>query len=194
MSNSLKIFYQNTRGLRTKIGRGLKDTTTLRNYHLVCLTETWLSNKFDSESIFDDDSYVTHRAGRSVRTYFGSTANNDCENLMGGGALIAIKRNISAVRLKNWESEVPFDNVWLKINTVNSKKIFVNCIYIPPQINFDRFNAYLELLQDIIISREPDAHFVIMGDFNLSNIEWYHHGNHCISINHEGRHANSIAY
>lgn len=85
MSNHLKLFYQNTRGLRTKI-RGLKDTITLRNYHIVCMTETWLSNKFESESIFDDDEYVTHRADRTTRTY-----NNyvDGNNLVGGGAPIA---------------------------------------------------------------------------------------------------------
>lgn len=192
MSNSLKIFYQNTRGLRTKIGTGLKDIVTLRNYHLLCLTETWLSSKFDSEAIFDDDAYVTHRSDRSLRTYSGPNSSNNAENLMGGGALIAIKRNISAVRMKNWEMEVPFDNVWLKINTVKSKKIFINCIYINPQSNFDRFNSYLQLLQDIIISREPDAQFVIIGDFNLSSIEWFYHNNHCIAINYEGRHANEL--
>lgn len=53
MSNSLKLFYQNTRGLRTKMIK-LKATVTLRNYDITCLTETWLSDKFESESIFDD--------------------------------------------------------------------------------------------------------------------------------------------
>lgn len=192
MSNSFKIFYQNTRGLRTKIARGLKDTITLRNYHLFCLTETWLSSNFDSESIFDDDAYITHRADRSILTYGRPNGSNDGDNLMGGGALIAIKRNISAVRLKNWESEVPFDNVWLKINTKNSKKIFINCIYINPQTNFDRFNLYLKLIQDIINSREPNAQFIIVGDFNLSCIEWFYHINRCIAINYDGRHANEL--
>lgn len=170
MANHLKIFYQNTRGLRTKICRGLMDTITLRNYNVLCLTETWLSSNFDSESMFDDDVYVIHRADRSIRTYNNYTNSN---NLMGGGALIAIKRNISATRIKNWELEVPFDNVWLRINLNNSKKIFINCIYISPQTNFDRFNLYLELLQDIINTREPNAQFLIMGDFNLACIEWF---------------------
>lgn len=129
MSNSLKVFYQNTRGLRTKIGKELRDIITLRNYHIICLTETWLSSNFDSECLFDDDAYVTHRADRTPRTY-----NNYIEgtNLMGGGALIAIKRDISATRIKHWELEVPFDNVWLKVNANGTKKIFINCIYINP--------------------------------------------------------------
>lgn len=189
MANHLKVFYQNTRGLRTKICKGLMDTITLRNYNIICLTETWLSENFDSESIFDDDEYVTHRADRTIRTY-NNYANSN--SLMGGGALIAIKRNISATRVKNWEMEVPFDNVWLKINTKNSKKKFINCIYINPQTNFDRFNSYLEFLQDTINSREPDAQFLILGDFNLACIEWFYHLNHCIAINYEGRLANEL--
>lgn len=40
------------------------------------------------------------------------------------------KKTISAFRMKNWESEVPFDNVWIKINTNNSVKLLVNCIYL----------------------------------------------------------------
>lgn len=87
MSNALKIFYQNTRGLRTKIIRGLKNEITLRNYHILCLTETWLCSKIESENIFDDDAYVTHRADRTSRTYYrpgidNNQLNND--NLMGG--------------------------------------------------------------------------------------------------------------
>lgn len=58
--------------------------------------------------------------------------------------------------------------------------------------NFDRFNLYMKLLQDIINVREPNAYyykFLILGDFNLANIEWYHHINHCIATNYEGRFA-----
>lgn len=189
MSNSLKIFYQNTRGLRTKICRGLKETITLRNYHIVCITESWLSNNFNSESIFDDDAYVTHRADRTPRTYPNYEEGSD---LLGGGALIAIKRNISATRVRNWESEVPFDNVWLKINKTDSKKIFINCIYINHETNFDRLNLYLTQLQDIMNTREPDAQFFIIGDFNLSCIEWFYQTNQCIAINYQGRLADEL--
>lgn len=190
MTNALKIFYQNTRGLRTKMVQNLRNEIILRNYHFLCLTETWLSSKNESVNLFDDDAYVVHRADRTVRTYYrpgidSSQLNN--ENLMGGGALIAIKRNISAVRVKKWERKVPFDNVWLKVNTVNSKQLFINCIYINHSTNFDRFNSYLKLLHDIINVSEPNAQFLIMGDFNLASIEWYHNINHCIAINYEGR-------
>lgn len=112
---SIKVFHQNTRGLRTKIIKGLKNRITLRNYDIIGLTETWLCNRFDSESIFDVDEYITHRCDRTQNTYQrpNSSLNTDNDELIGGGALIAIKRNISAIRLKNWEQEIPFDNVWI---------------------------------------------------------------------------------
>lgn len=87
---------------------------------------------------------------------------------------------------------MPFDNVWLKINTNDSKKIFISCIHINPRTDFERFKSYLELLQDIINSREPNAQFLIIGDFNLSCIEWFYQTDHCIAINHQGRLAEEL--
>lgn len=189
----LKFFYQNTRGLRTKIAKGLRDRMTLANHDVIGLTETWLNDRFDSEGIFDD-TYITYRSDKTNSTY-RNTANgrrvNDV-NLVGGGALIAIKKNISAIRMGNWESEIPFDNVWLKINTKNSIKIFVNCIYINHATNFERLNLYLKQLNEIVNIREPNSQFIIMGDFNLSCIEWYFDNNRCIALNHEGRLANEL--
>lgn len=118
-NNTLKCFYQNTRGIRSKI-IGLRNKITLKNFDVVCLTETWLTDGIDSESIFDE-TYVTYRADRTARTYSRAT-NRLEEDLTGGGALIAIKNNISTNRLRHWELEVPFDNVWVKINTNNTKK------------------------------------------------------------------------
>lgn len=115
----LKCFYQNTRGLRSKIV-GLRNRLTLKNFDIVCLTETWLCDGIDFESIFDE-TYITYRADRTVHTY--TRANDQTnEDLMGGGASIAIEKNIYTNRLRHWEMEVPFDNIWIKINAVNAKK------------------------------------------------------------------------
>lgn len=187
----MNCFYQNTRGLRTKIAKRLKDRLTLRNYHIVGFTETWLSSRFDSEGIFDD-TYAIHRADRSERTYVGPRNNLNDDNITRGGALIAIKNNISSIRMKKWEEEVPFDNVWIKINTKSTKKIFINCIYINHASNFNKINTYFKQLHDIINSREPDSFFVILGDFNLSCIEWYFENNKCLALNYEGRLAGAL--
>lgn len=185
----LKFFYQNTRGLRSKIVHGLRDKITLENFDIIGLTETWLYDGIDSESLFDE-SYITYRCDRTSRTYPNANINED--NFRGGGALISLKRNISASRMKHWELEVPFDNVWVKINTNCSKKIFINCIYINHESSFDRLNLYLRQLNEIINIREPNAKFLILGDFNLSCIQWEWADNRCIALNYEGRLANEL--
>lgn len=78
----LKCFYQNTRGLRSKI-IGLRDRITLKDYDIIGLTETWLCDKIDSENIFDE-TYVTYRTDRTSRTYAMSNDIINDGNIMGG--------------------------------------------------------------------------------------------------------------
>lgn len=194
MANKLKCFYQNTRGLRTKIAHGLKNRISCLNYDIIALTETWLNDKINSNEIFDGGLFVVHRSDRTSRTYTrpnnSNASNND--NFMGGGALIAINKNIPALRLTDWELETPYENVWLKISTSNKTKLFINCVYINNVTSFDRFVIYLDLLHDIINRREPNAKFIILGDFNLSCIEWYFDNNKCTPVSHEGRMAKEL--
>lgn len=68
MSKSLKLYYQNTRGIRTKIIRDLKTKFTLANYDCVALTETWLNGNFSSSEIFNE-TYNVFRSDRSVEKY-----------------------------------------------------------------------------------------------------------------------------
>lgn len=124
---NIRCFYQNTRGLRIEIVKGLRNKITLANHDIIGLTETWLYDQIDSESIFNN-SYITYRADRTNRTYTTPIDRRN-DNYLGGGALIAIKNNISAIRLKSWEFEVPFDNIWLKINTTGSSKN-INKLYL----------------------------------------------------------------
>lgn len=194
-SKPIKIYYQNTRGLRQKIIRGLKNGFTLADYDCVSLTETWLNANINSAELFDD-SYNVFRADRSVEKYNILRTNRPNltpdDDVTGGGSLIALKKNISASRMLDWEKEVHFDNVWLKLNTHGNSKIFINTIYIPGWAKFEHVNQYLEQLFDIINVREPNARFILLGDFNIPNIEWYQSGNRCLPIRYEGRLANEL--
>lgn len=194
MHGKLKCVYQNTRGLRTKIAQGLKNRIACTNYDIVALTETWLNNKIDSESIFDSGLYTVHRADRSNRTYTrpNNVNGRDDENYMGGGALIAINKHIPTIRMSAWEDEAPYENVWVRVYKSNSTKLFINCIYINNVTSFERFMTYLDLLHDIMNRREPDAKFIILGDFNLSCIDWYYENKKCIPISNEGRMSNEL--
>lgn len=192
MPHKIKCFYQNTRGLRSKIAHGLKTRISNTDYHLIALTETWLNDQFASESIFDKDTFTVqvHRADRTHRTFTrpnGPHSTNSNDNLRGGGSLIALNKNIPCLRMNEWELESPYDNVWLKISTCNSNKVFINCVYINDKTTFDTLIIYLDLLIDIMNRREPDAHFIIVGDFNLPNIDWLHVDGKNLANNYEGR-------
>lgn len=113
---------------------------------------------------------------------------------MGGGCLIAIRKNIPALRLTDWEVEAPYDNVWLKISTTNTQKFFINCIYINESTNFNRFKKYIDSLMDIMNRREPNAKFIIMGDFNLPSIKWFYDNEKCSPLIYEGRIASEFLH
>lgn len=186
MSNSLNFYYQNTRGLRTKIRKGnLKKKFTLANYDCASLTETWLNDDFYSSEIFDDQ-YNVFRSDRTITKYNSLRVNRPNllgnDDVFGEGSLIALRKNISALRMLHWENEVSFDNVWLKLNTHNKMKLFIHTIYLQGWANFEQVKSYFEIQFEIINVREPYSRFIILGDFNLSCIEWISNGNHCIPI------------
>lgn len=189
MSNKLRCFYQNVRGLRGKIKRGLKNEITLANFDLVSLTETWLNANFSSNEIFDD-TYNVFRSDRTVENFNllkrGIVHQID-DDVRGGGCLLAIKNNISAIRIPEWENETLFENIWIKINTNNNSKIFVNNIYIPPWATFYHVKAYFDQITEIVSTREPYARFIFLGDFNLGGIQWISNGNHLIASEYRGR-------
>lgn len=194
MSENIKCIYQNTRGLRTKIARGLRNKILLIDFQMFALTETWLNDKIDSENIFDGSQFNVYRSDRTLRTYSSARGRilNENDRIVGGGCLLAIKNNIPAMRLNDWELEIPFDNVWLKISTTGISKLFVNCIYINDKASFEQRNQYLDFLQDVINRREPNAKFFILGDFNLPSIEWYLENGRCSALNFTGRMANEF--
>lgn len=103
-TGDFKIYYQNIRGVNTKTH--IKSNFSAADYQLIALTETWLKSDFSSLELFDE-SFVVHRSDRDL-TLSGKKG--------GGGCLIAIKNSISAMRMTQWEQELPFENVWLAIN------------------------------------------------------------------------------
>lgn len=179
--NSLRMYYQNVRGLNTKIRTGIRNRTTLFDYDIYALTETWIQENIESSEIFDDN-YVVHRYDRKLSNEFSG----------GGGVLLAIKRHISAIRMNNWENEIPFENIWLRINSNGGKNLYINVIYLRSGFRTEHLNIYLNHISEVILAREPDSDFLIIGDFNLSCINWINMGNHCIASDTEGNNATNL--
>lgn len=179
--NALRIYTQNTRGLNSKIKTGTIHKTTLLNHDIFALTETWLQSNVSSTELFNE-TYVTHRSDRILSD----------EVQTGGGVLVAIKNNIVANRLTAWEQEIPFENIWLKIQTNDSTKIYLNTIYLKSGFNSAHLKQYLDHITDIMLNREPYSKFIILGDFNMSNIEWFRSGKCFTAIDFDGFSASNL--
>ncbi|KAJ0180561.1 hypothetical protein K1T71_003965 [Dendrolimus kikuchii] len=168
MTDKVSIYYQNCRGLRTKLNTLYSNILT-ECYDILILSETWLTaNISDCEVV--DPRYVLHRCDRDRM----ATGKQD-----GGGVLIATRRDLSADRCfltlgdneqHNMGMLSLIDYVFLKLKVGN--KYYVVCgVYIPPNTNTKIYslflNALLNELNDIIIEN-----FYMVGDFNLPHLEW----------------------
>jgi hypothetical protein len=158
---NLKLYYQNTRGLRTKTGVFFKNLS-ICNFDIVVLTETWLSSKVMSSELFDD-RYVVFRRDRK------SKANNRVE--VGGGVLIAVSKKIQAKEITCWNSSC--EDLWVIVDYVIAgkvKQIAFCVVYLPPPVRNDLLDSFVDHCSSIL--EKFHGHICIIGDFNLRNINW----------------------
>lgn len=157
--NDLKIYYQNIRGVNTKTH--IRSNFSAADFEIIALTETWLKSDFSSSEIFDD-SFEVFRSDRDL-SLTGKKS--------GGGCLIAIKNNISALRMTDWEKEIPFENVWMAINQKKSnEKLYINVVYIAPKTSHATYALYFDHISNLICNVKPNSEFLFLGDFNIGTI------------------------
>ncbi|CAH2087310.1 unnamed protein product [Euphydryas editha] len=156
----IDIYYQNVRGLRTKTNKVMENILN-SDYKIVALTETWLNSSISSNELFDS-RYIVHRKDR-----FCSPSNSKKD---GGGILIAVSKDISSCRMSHWETDG--ENMWVILDIVCGqfvKRIGVCVVYLPPPVKVETAEKLFESI-DIVINQIDDV--IIMGDFNMSFIEW----------------------
>lgn len=102
--------------------------------------------------------------------------------------MIAIKNKIAYKRVYNWENDSIFENVWIELRSnTTSIKYFINVVYIPPQTRYGEYSQYFGSVTEIMCVREPNAKFIISGDFNFgASIEWCLYEGSCIPLTHNG--------
>lgn len=174
MSN-LNIYYQNCRGLRTKL-RDFKLEVLENDFDVICLTETWLNDSIDScEAI--DNRYDVFRCDRNY-----SKTNSE----MGGGVLIAVKKNLQNTKLEDLECNS--ENSWVKIKLMNGHCLVICTVYFAPKSKYDEYKYFLDYVSNFVTNANINTLYLIVGDFNLSSIEWAVDENANILVSsHEGR-------
>lgn len=167
VNSTLNIYYQNTRGLRTKT-HIFKRNIHLNYYDVVAITETWLPNSIHNSELFDD-RYLVWRRDRNYLVTRQS---------QGGGVLLAVRRDISAVEQPAWCCSA--EDIWVSLFIKNKdrsiRKIHLCVVYLIKENEGNSFNDQLvnftnNLSQ--IVDANPHDTFIIMGDFNFTYIDWF---------------------
>lgn len=160
--NSITLYYQNVRGLRTKTADFSRNVLSC-DCDIIALTETSLCSSIYDGELFKCSQFSVYRHDRSA-------LNSTHERF--GGVLIAVRSSIRSEIV-----EVPgTENVELLVVRVKCQTgfIYVCCLYIPSGSSVDVYNNYVLALERVFdfVDLEPSDEICVLGDFNLKGIEW----------------------
>lgn len=132
----------------------MSDLVSSSNSSLLILTETWLtSDVTDSEILTDLPHFNLFRKDRP--------------GTRGGGVLIATNEQLSC-SLINIDSDLEI--LWLLFRSVPHSVLLGVC-YRPPKSSPD-FARQLNGILAELTTKYPNAHVLLLGDFNFPNIDW----------------------
>lgn len=151
------IYYQNVRGLRTKLNDFRTSASTI-SHDIIILSETWLDPSIYSAEL-GLPNHLIYRVDRSPNTSSKSR---------GGGVLIAVNKKISSKLLKNKNCDV--EQIYVMLND-KTKKTIIGCVYIPPNSNITKYKSHCEDVE-LLKSNHPNHHIILCGDYNLPNCKF----------------------
>lgn len=168
MDDTLSLYYQNCRGVRTKLHTLFMNILS-NSYDIIILTETWLHSDINDNE-FIDSRYQVFRKDRDRV----ATGRQD-----GGGVLVAVLRSLCATARPSlitsalWDGAIPLppviDCVMLDLCIANFNYV-IAAVYIPPKSSFDIYYALFTNLQGQL--RDSNENFLLVGDFNLPGLHW----------------------
>lgn len=175
----MEFYYQNCRGLKTKL-LDVKLAVLENDFDVICMCETWLNENIYSEELFYD-KYEVYRCDRDLSL----TGKHD-----GGGVLVAIKKVFNS---RKFSSNATFyEDIWIKVRLANETNLFICVVYFPPSAKFDDYNNFLNFTS-CTINNNPNNSYIILGDFNLSSITWgFDKYRYVIPVVYEGRVAEAL--
>lgn len=158
---TLQVYYQNVRGLNTKINELFDSTAGCQvDYDVIAFTETWLNSSVKNSELFDLN-FVVFRSDRD----FGATNKS-----RGGGVLLAVKSSISSRELNISDycdtfKTIKFIDICLIQLDLKHNKLLLLVLYIPPLVTFEHFETLLDGLESLYILFGNSL--LILGDFNI---------------------------
>lgn len=151
------VYYQNVRGLRTKL-KDLYCSILSENYLAICLSETWLNTDIKDIEIADN-RYVIYRTDRNPTN---STKSR------GGGVLLAVNRGVHSYLAPIIHSDI--EEVWIVIKQAGGTLLMCT-VYIPPGADSLVYEKHMQNTE-FLMNRYVNSQVLIFGDYNLPNIKW----------------------
>ncbi|XP_055543189.1 uncharacterized protein LOC129728762 [Wyeomyia smithii] len=155
------IYYQNVRGVRTKIDDLLLAATD-SNYDVIILTETGLSDCIDSLQIFGS-SYNVFRCDRSRINSNKTTS---------GGVLIAVHHRHTSTLVRTRHGEI-LEQVFVKA-MVGCNRLLIGAVYIPPDRSRDPqlMDEHVTSVNELCDHASFADQVLICGDYNQPRLQW----------------------
>ena len=122
------------------------------------LTETWLNSSVKDGELFGSD-YVVYRRDRETSGYH--------KRKDGGGVLVAVTNRLKSTRVFSYESDC--EDLWINVTLSGTLHVNICAVYLPPPLRKDMLYHFTDNFNSI---SEEINNVCMLGDFNLSCIEW----------------------
>ena len=178
----LRIYYQNVRGLRTKIDDFFL-TVAECDYDVVVLTETWLDLHVNSVQLFGN-VFTVYRCDRNRQ---------NSSKTRGGGVLIAISRRLTSYADPTLVCDT-LEQLWVKITTAE-RNISIGVIYLPPDRKADvnSIEDHIRSIGSIASCLNPNDLSLLFGDYNQPNLVWSQLSDGTVSVDYLQSHTSAAS-
>ena len=158
-NKSLRCMTLNAQSLQYKMSE-LEKRAKLSKPYIISITESWGKDNID-DIVYNLDDYNMYRNDRIGRA--------------GSGTLLYIRKNLGQRKCKAMATLMngqEYDSsVWVWVNISKGKKILVGSIYRSPNSSADNNKLLLAML-DHANDIAGENRLLILGDFNVPNIDW----------------------
>ena len=150
---NINVLYTNIDCLTNEKSEELKQLIVIEKIDLIALTEVNLKLQsnilpVDVFKIEGFTSYSTNKDGRGIIIYLKSK-----------------------IQVKQIECTIDFkEALWIQIELLGDKPIIFGCMYRSPNSSNENFENMIKMIKMITINKNRNT--VIVGDFNLRNINW----------------------
>lgn len=159
----LSIYYQNVRGLNTKVSLFYR-SASLGEYDVIILSETWLHQNVSNDELFMS-KYSVYRKDRN---FAGTNTSR------GGGVLIAVESSILST-LVDLDHLYPNNLIGIDLVCVKlsfpKKTLYIFGVYVPPGMQDLIYSDFVDFILSLQFVYESEL--LLVGDFNVPDYSSY---------------------